>query len=196
MTSTISLVDVQAVLARRHLPGERADTGDHLAGAIAVLHDAAERLTRFFDGGGIGAEPAQAGACVRDDGGNGLAHLMRDRGRHLPERGHPVDVRQIGFAPAQGVLGPFLLAHVAVGLEDRRGRPGSLRCRDQRLATVTCVPSRLVCCSSPSQRPFDHPRRQVLDRLRQNGSQQQVRNLPMASARSSRRAPPRRGSST
>ena len=33
------------------------------------------------------------------------------------------------------------------------GCPVSSRCRDHRLATVTCAPSRLVWTSSPSQRP-------------------------------------------
>ena len=33
------------------------------------------------------------------------------------------------------------------------GRPSSARCSDQRLATTTCAPARVVWTSSPSHRP-------------------------------------------
>ena len=88
------------------------------------MHDGGEGAPDLVKRGRVGREPVQAGARVRDDGGEGLVDLVRDRRGQLPQRRHAGHARELGLGLVQGVLGPLALGDVVVRLEDRRGLAG------------------------------------------------------------------------
>ena len=57
------------VSLRSGFHGERAQTADHVAGAMRILHDARNRLPGRIKVGRIPAQPAQAGIAACGDGG-------------------------------------------------------------------------------------------------------------------------------
>ena len=111
------LVDVHPVLPWRRLFDELTDPADDVAGAIAVLDDASERLPRLLQMRWLTIQPAQRRLGVGDRRGDRLVHFMGDRGGELPHRRDAVGMRQLHLhlAVAPLALARFGFRPLALG---------------------------------------------------------------------------------
>ena len=106
-------VDLQAILPWGRLLDEGTDPADDVAGSLAVLDDATERLPDLLQIRRLGAKPAQGGIGIGDCRRNWLADFMGNRGRQLPHRRDAIDVRELHLCLAQRfrrqhqLVGPF-----------------------------------------------------------------------------------------
>ena len=145
--------NVQRRLLGIGFPHERSNPGDHIARSIPVADNRA-RASRASSRFGMGhRQPAQAGIAVGHDARQRLVNFVGNGGCQFSHRHDPCDMSQLCLRLAQGLFAclrsvmSLLVSRVASGL------PCSSCCIDHRLATMTCVPSRFVWTSSPSQRP-------------------------------------------
>src|SRR6478736_9896180 len=82
------IVDVERCILRICLLGQRTQSLDHLACAIAVPDHALNGAARFLKVRRLVAEPSERSFTIGDDGGKWLVDLVRNRRGQFAKRGH------------------------------------------------------------------------------------------------------------
>src|SRR5262249_13191664 len=115
---THEIVDIERRRCGAVLAEHRADAGDDLAGAMAVIDDPLQGSCRPVEVGLRSGKRAQADAAAGDDRGQRLTDLVGDRGRHRGQCRPPGHLRELAPGPPQLVLGMLELGNVARGAID------------------------------------------------------------------------------
>ena len=154
----------QAISPRALLLDQGANPRDHLAGPIAVLEDAAERLPSLLEIGRLGVQPTQCGIRVCDSRCDGLVDLVGDGSRQLPHYRDPVRMLQLqlGFPVPPFGFARFRFRLLAVGQVDDEGDSRALfieRCssnQHRHAAAVFPEVLLLVGLGDSDRRQFSH----------------------------------------
>jgi hypothetical protein len=108
----VASFQVQRLERELLLREERAQTRNHLRGAVAVAKRPSCGLPRAVDVRRVEVEHPQARAGIGDDAGERLIDLVGDRGRQRAEGRDPRYVRELGAGLVQRFLGHLAGGHV------------------------------------------------------------------------------------
>ena len=130
--------EVQPRHGRGRFLYQRAYPRDHLARAVPIIDDAADRFPSLLQIWWSGIEPAQRGISVCDGPCERLIDFVGDGGRQFSHRHHAINMRQLRLSLAQFLsprpqrfFGPPALGNV---LDRAENAARSARCVDRDIA--------------------------------------------------------------